>query len=967
MARRRSISAPQQPTGVAWDDPLSNGLIQLFLEGTGNYDLVAERPYQVRSSPIQRANGLEFSTSAAGLYKPASPADKSNEYTIIVMVRSLGAGAPYASFAGLSYAGDNSPPYGDQIGFDGDGSTVRFVYNSAGSVFAMTAGPVTTTGFDVYIARYRSGLQTFAKLNAQSNASTTYSGSPAFTANSSLVLGEIDGNARTANVLIPYLGRWNRFLSDAEVTDAIENRFRLARNPRRRTIARKLDASAAIAKPPGVAAIAAIGIVVASGSAKASPAGNAVSALIGMPVASGSAVAMPAGVAAVAQVGTAIASGGSPGLAVPAGVSAVMAVGTPVASGSAVAMPGGVSALARVGTAIASGGSPGLAAPVGVSATMAVGTPVASGSAVAMPGGVSALAQVGTATASGGSPGIASPSGVSATASVGVVSARGGAKAVVAGVAAVVAVGIPTARGSAVAAPAGVAATAAVGNASARSVDAAVAPPVDRVVSDADFQAWCEDDDAIVNIIFEVRPLIGGVSTLLRWSTLGYTTPWIVDPVFYEPGFSLDVTPTEAISLKGGASIAAGNLEIENLDRSREYLKQYEWTNRPFVALVGDWRWGPADYRTIMVGQTAKLTPKDERTLALHLRDSTERLNAPLTEHKLGGDGPNQDALYPLAFGECSNVTGLVTDLLTRSFHDGPMEAIKVVRSNALAVEFTANETVGTCELTVDNQGAAITASIQGDKFGGVYRNTIAALIQRIVTGYGKEGDRFTDEDIDLANFAAFEAAHQQKVGLWVPERMNVLDACDALASSVDARLCPSIDGKLRLIQIAIPAPGPSITILPHHIVGPLRFVEHIDAVAAVKLGFAKSWTVQTGLQTDISGEVRQLFETEWLTDTEVYRDRQALLKLEGDPAQRNTMLLRRFDAHAEVLRLLALWGPGRDIYEFTGLPALMQIRVGQGGNIFNEDFGMEDGKQLQVLSVARAWQTRRVTVRILV
>lgn len=498
-------------------------------------------------------------------------------------------------------------------------------------------------------------------------------------------------------------------------------------------------------------------------------------------------------------------------------------------------------------------------------------------------------------------------------------------------------------------------------------VNAPIEPPAGQVISDADFQAWCEDDDAIVNILLDVWPLVDHVSTQLRFSTLGYTTPGIVNPIYYEPGISLDVTPTEAIAIDGGATVSAGNLMVENLNGAREYLRLYEWTNRPFTARVGDIRWGPADYREIMVGQTAGLTPKDELTLALHLRDMTERLNAPLTEHKLGGDGPNQDALFPLAFGEVHNVTGLVTNLLTRSYHDGPIEAVKRVRSNALPVDFTADVAIGQATLTVDSQGAAVTASIQGDKFGGVYRNTIAALIQRIVTGYGKENDRYTVDDIDLDNFRAFEAMHPEKVGLWVPDRMNVLDACDALATSVGARLCPSIDGKIRLVQVALPAAGPRTTIRPYHIDGGLRFVQHIDAVAAVKLGFNKNWTVETGLTTNISGEVRTLFETEWLTDTEVDQVRQLELGLEGDPTQRNTMLLQRVAVRAELVRLLALWGPGRDIYEFTGMPALMLIARGAGGDIFYEDFGMELGKDFQVLSVARSWATRRVTVRILV
>jgi hypothetical protein len=43
--------------------------------------------------------------------------------------------------------------------------------------------------------------------------------------------------------------------------------------------------------------------------------------------------------------------------------------------------------------------------------------------------------------------------------------------------------------------------------------------------------------------------------------------------------------------------------------------------------------------------------------------------------------------------------------------------------------------------------------------------------VQRIATGFGKETDRFTLDDLDLANLAAFDAAHPQLVGLYLADR----------------------------------------------------------------------------------------------------------------------------------------------------------------------------------------------------
>lgn len=486
-----------------------------------------------------------------------------------------------------------------------------------------------------------------------------------------------------------------------------------------------------------------------------------------------------------------------------------------------------------------------------------------------------------------------------------------------------------------------------------------VSPP--GTISDADYQAWLESDDAIVNVLVDAWAMVGGVLTPFHWSTCGYTTEGTSSPTFYEPAIATGIPYTESLSLTGGATIAASDLEIDNTNSIRDAWTGYVWDNQPVQAWVGDWRWNRADYRPIFVGVSAHLTRKSDRTLALHLRDMTQRLNAPMTEHKLGGDTPNQDQIIPLAFGECHNVTGLLTDpgALERGFHDGPMEAIKTVRANALPIddEVVNDEATGRCRLTVDNQSAAITASIQGDKFGGVYRNTIGALVQRIVTGYGNADDRYTADDIDAASFAAFEAAHQQPVGLFVNDRTNLLVGCDMLASSLGAQLSPSREGKLRLIQLALPASGVSIDILPHHIVGnTLRPVQHIDAVAAVKLGFCKNWTVQTGLTTAISDQARDLFETEWLTETVP----------NGDPPQRNTMLLRRVDANAEALRELALWGPGRDIYEFEGTAPMLQLQLGQPIKIYNELYGMAGGKIGQVFALTPDWKTRHVIVRFI-
>lgn len=489
-------------------------------------------------------------------------------------------------------------------------------------------------------------------------------------------------------------------------------------------------------------------------------------------------------------------------------------------------------------------------------------------------------------------------------------------------------------------------------------------PPAGRVITDAQYDEWLETDDAIPNLLVRATALVDGVATVFRWSTLGVTFGGTIAPVFYDPVISTGVPFSQSLSLTGAATVTAGDLEVDNLDGINEHLIGYDWAKQPLEVLKGDIRWGEADYRRVYKGVSGGMSHKNDRTLALYQLDMLERLNTAITTHRLGGSGPNQDAIVPLAFGECPNVTGLLTDeaFLRRAFHDGPIHDIRVRTNGLPTFDFDVDYAAGTVDLSVDNQGAAITASIQGDKFAGVYRNTIAPIIRRIVTGYGDPAMRYTDDDIDLLNFADFEAAHSEPVGDYSDDGPNLLEVCNRLAGSVGAQLVPSIDGKLRLIQIAIPAAGTSVDILPEHLVlNSLRLIEHIPKVEGSKIAYCQNYTVQASLISGgaIPEEHLDLMRKKWRTVTVGA----------GNPKQREAQLLRGIDASAEASRDFALWGVDRDVYEFKGLAPMTKLKLGQPITIYNDLFQMADGKPGQVLSLAPDPDDRKrqVTVRILV
>lgn len=490
-------------------------------------------------------------------------------------------------------------------------------------------------------------------------------------------------------------------------------------------------------------------------------------------------------------------------------------------------------------------------------------------------------------------------------------------------------------------------------------------------MTDAQYLNWLKDPSAIRTVLIEAAVQIAGVETTIYMSTAAYNTAPTDAPanVHYRPIASVGVLFTEQLSLTGDGALSAGDLEIANYGGEYDDWLTWIWTNRPLKAYIGDVRWARADFRPIFDGVIADIGTSGREKLLLRLRDKLQRLNGAITETKLGGTTQNSDALVPVAFGEVHNVTPLLVDPanLRYQIHGGPVASIFEVRDNGVPVSAIVDNATATFTLEYSPAGA-VTVSAKGDNPGGVYGSTVAQLVQRLVTGYGKATDRFTLADIDAANFAAFDAAHPQPVGYYATDRTNVLVACQDLAGSLGAQLSMTRMGQLRLVQITLPAAAPVLTVRPSQMVErSLAPIQRTDPVAAVKLGFNKNWTVQQGLVTAIPEEHKDLFATEWLTSTKLDAGTQASYRLNGEPDQLDTMLLRRVDADAEAQRRVDLWKVPRMAYEFEGQPELLTLELGQVITVVHPRFGMAAGVNALVISLAPDWGTCRVKVGFIV
>lgn len=337
---------------------------------------------------------------------------------------------------------------------------------------------------------------------------------------------------------------------------------------------------------------------------------------------------------------------------------------------------------------------------------------------------------------------------------------------------------------------------------------------------------------------------------------------------------------------------------------------------------------------------------------------------------KLTLQGVNADAVVPVLLGECHNVSPLLIDgtVLRYALHRGALAWLVEVRDNGKPVAVNAAPDRGYFELQSSPAGA-ITASVQGDAGGpNGYGNTVAQIVQRLVTGFGTASTRFTSADLDTASLVAFDLAHPQPVGVYLASRANVLQTAQEVAASIGAQLVMTRTGLLRLVQLNFPPSGTPTPILPSsQIDRTLHIVARSSVQAAVKLNYVKNWTVQSGLLTAIPAEHKAMYATEWWSVTARDAATASTYLLTAEPAASDTYLLTKTDAQAEAQRRLGIVKQARTTYRFEGTAAHLELELGQAVTLYSNRFGLSGGALGVVTSLSPDWTNCHVTVEVTV
>lgn len=477
-----------------------------------------------------------------------------------------------------------------------------------------------------------------------------------------------------------------------------------------------------------------------------------------------------------------------------------------------------------------------------------------------------------------------------------------------------------------------------------------------------DFTAWLKDSTAIRCILVEAVSNVSGSDVTNYLSTKNYTdevAPRIYDSIVSAGSIQL----IERMSIDSSPSMSFGDVEIYNQDGRYDSWLNDIWVNKAITILVGDVRWARADFVTIFSGTIEDIDSRSAQTLNIKVRDKLQRLNTPMTETVLGGSTINKNELVPLCFGECFNVTPLLSDPATLEFkvHSSAIESIIEVRDNGVPVAATKTVAQGKFTLAAQPFGQ-VTASVQGDKPSS-WNTTVSKIVQRIVTAYGGD-NKLTSGDLDTVQLAAFDTANPQPVGVYMQDRDNTLSVCNSIATSVGAQLVMSRLGELQLLKIELPAPGTPFEIGTDDIIqNSLSISRKLPVKAAFKVNYNRNFTLQPGLLTGIPEAHKKMYATEYLSQTASDAGVKTAYKLDSEPVAIDSMLLTESDADDEADRLLDLYKTPRFIITFTGTARLVELVLGQAVTLIYPRFGLDAGKSGQVIGLSIDWSNLTVKV----
>jgi len=428
--------------------------------------------------------------------------------------------------------------------------------------------------------------------------------------------------------------------------------------------------------------------------------------------------------------------------------------------------------------------------------------------------------------------------------------------------------------------------------------------------------------------------------------------------------------------LSGRSLPGAGTLQLNNADGALDTMTELAFDGRRVRVLLGGEGFAYAEFAVIFDG-TADGIEVDDEVMTVRLRDLQSRFEAGLDRGIYGGtgglDGRSglKDREKPLTFGRVFHVPAILVDpaTLTYQVHDGAIESIDAVYDSGLALtkvagspsagQFSVDASDGTFTLGASAAGP-VTADVRGDKSSGSYVETVAGLIQRLVS------TRLAGDETVSVNTAAFQHGdrfHGDAVGIWVRSGAGLAEVLDSLADSVGAHYGFDRAGAMTIGRVDEPAETPA-TLFDETQVLEIERLAVARPVWRQSVEYRRYWqTLDAGSVAGAVGEearadLAEPVRVEAVEDPEV-RTRHLL----SVDAVAVTLLTETSSAATEAARLLSVFGADRVAFRVLLKTQPFALDLGQTITLRYPRHGLQAGRNLVVVGMVEDSASNEITL----
>lgn len=425
--------------------------------------------------------------------------------------------------------------------------------------------------------------------------------------------------------------------------------------------------------------------------------------------------------------------------------------------------------------------------------------------------------------------------------------------------------------------------------------------------------------------------------------------------------------------ISGRASAAGGEIAIWNGDGAYDSVVNGQSIDGRRVLIKRGYAGAAySTFETVYDG-TAEGWQIERGMVRLKLRDLLAKLEAPAQGSLYGGTGGADGGAdltskpKPLCYGKVFNVAPVLVEAATRLYqvHDGQIKDVPTVRDKGAPLskvagtptvgEYSVDLTAGTITLGAAPSGD-ITCDIEGDSGAG-YISTAADILARLLARAG-----LPSSDIDGVSLSqlAFDAPAQ--MGIYQgAEAVPMVQLLDRVLTSIGGYAGGSRGGKLQMGVLKAPSGTAAFDLSDADIVD----IEELQLPPAiyppprrVRVGYAQNYAPSSNLATAVS-DADRAFLTQQFRYAEAYSSTVATtFLLAQEPGAVDGLYVLQADAQTEATRLLALYAPGRRMFEVTTRRYLWQMELGYTGTLTYADYGLSGG--LPVVCVG--WQEDAAT-----